>query len=672
MNAGLGAPGKRFLVLASTAALLCPAAYPAPPSPPNRAPVQAELVRPLEAGRIKAGDSVLAKVAVEWKSADCALRRGSVLRGRIAAASERSKTAKNSEIAVLFETAECGGRAMKAFPLTVSALLASDPRDADLYEGQQSQPLSEAVGLGLGGGANAGSGGFGGSGNGMRSVSAAAATAYVEPPRFKAPKAVLPGQVIGLGSLKLSVGSGPEGSSVLSDAKRNVRLEAGTQLVLVPSLKGHPLAATVASAAPSAAVSIPSSSIPSPPAAAPSDQNQLSDETEICSPPQCSMALASAEAKSGTSKASATLSVKELGYPSRSVREMMGFDYDAALAYLGSDELFFTFNRHQLVPRVGPESSFSTRRIVRGAVIKLATMQVETVVDWRIADMGRYLWPIGHDGVLIHSGRELRMYGPRLRLEHEISLEGPLAYVEVSPSGSYMVVGVIEERHTPAIHRQLEEAENREPEEDIKVKVLDSDFRTLATVTRSSKEAPPILLDTGEVRVPTIGKDRWRIVEYSWSGERRVVAQVNSTCRPEMTSLPPDLLFVVGCDRQGSGKWYRTLQPDGKPVLKGWSPSTELEHTAAGSPDSGRFAIRVATATNPTVDDAVFHATDLLSEYVGVYRAGNGRRLFAVDIPSPVPSWQTFALSPNGDQLAVLRENQIDFYALPGPIEAQK
>ena len=78
--------------------------------------------------------------------------------------SARSKTAKNSEIAVLFETAECGGRVMKAFPLTVSALLASDPRDADLYEGQQSQPLSEAVGLGLGGGANAGSGGSGGSG----------------------------------------------------------------------------------------------------------------------------------------------------------------------------------------------------------------------------------------------------------------------------------------------------------------------------------------------------------------------------------------------------------------------------------------------------------------------------------------------------------------------------
>jgi len=254
MNSGLGAPGKRFLMLASAAALLCPAAYAAPPTPPNRAPVQAELVRPLEAGRIKPGDSVLAKVAVEWKSADCALRKGSVLRGRIVAASERSKTAKNSEIAVLFETAECGGRAMKAFPLTVSALLASDPRDADLYEGQQSQPLSEAVGLGLGGGANAGSGGSGGSGSGMRSVFAAAATAYVEPPRFKAPKAVLPGQVIGMGSLKLSVGSGPEGSSVLTDAKRNVRLEAGTQLVLVPSLKGQTLAATVASAATSDSV----------------------------------------------------------------------------------------------------------------------------------------------------------------------------------------------------------------------------------------------------------------------------------------------------------------------------------------------------------------------------------------------------------------------------------
>jgi hypothetical protein len=114
------------------------------------------------------------------------------------------------------------------------------------------------------------------------------------------------------------------------------------------------------------------------------------------------------------------------------------------------------------------------------------------------------------------------------------------------------------------------------------------------------------------------------------------------------------------------------LRPDGKPVLKGWSPSAELEQAANGSPASETFAIGVAKAPASVVAESVFHAADLQSEYVGVYSAANGHRLFGVDIPSPVPTRQTFALSPNGDQLAILGEDQLGFYAVPAIIEGQK
>jgi hypothetical protein len=671
MRSGLNGPSKRFLALATLAGLsLCPA-HAAPNAPPDRVPIQAELVKTVEAGRIKAGDPILAKVDVAWKSPDCTLSKGSILKGRIVDQTEHSKTSKSSEIALIFESGDCGGHVMKPFPLTVSAMLAPDhSQGSDLYEGQQSQPLSSAIGSTIGGGSSAGAGfgAFGAStGGNLRSVTGAAAAAYVEPHRYKPPKAVMPGQVIGMGSMKLSVGSGPEGSSVLSQTKHNVRLEAGSQFVLLPSLKTAaiiPTAATPASSVPP--------SVSSPPATTPPDQNQLSDETEVCTPPQCSVALAPAEGEPGATKTTATLSVKQLGYPPRPTREMTGFDYDAAIAYLGPKELLFTFNPHKLVPRVGAETSSATIRVVRGAVINLATMKVGKIVDWRVPDVRRYLWPIGRDGVLVHSGNHLLLCGPGLNLEQKLPLEGPLAYVRVSPEGSYFVVGVVQELHTPAIHRQLEEAENREPEEEVKVRVLDSAFRTLATVIRSSREAPPVLSNAGEIRIPTIGKDRWRIVEYSWNGQRRVIAQISSTCRPEASSLPPDLLFVVGCDRQGAGKWYHMLRPDGKPVLKGWSPSAELEQAANGSPASETFAIGVAKAPASVVAESVFHAADLQSEYVGVYSAANGHRLFGVDIPSPVPTRQTFALSPNGDQLAILGEDQLGFYAVPAIIEGQK
>jgi len=60
------------------------------------------------------------------------------------------------------------------------------------------------------------------------------------------------------------------------------------------------------------------------------------------------------------------------------------------------------------------------------------------------------------------------------------------------------------------------------------------------------------------------------------------------------------------------------------------------------------------------------------SENIGVYRVENGRREFAVSIASPIPTLQTFVLSPEGDQLAVLKEDQIAFYTVPKAGEVRR
>jgi hypothetical protein len=660
--------GKRFLAIPALIGFgLCFLVY---ATEPNRVPIQAELVKAMEAGKLKAGDSVLAKVQIDWKSPACNLRKGAILQGRVVSANVRSKTSKTSDLALLFESGECGGRDMKLLPLTIAAVMAPDP-NSSLYRDQEHQSLSEAVGLAVGGGGNAGTGsGFAGGGGGLRSVTAAAATAYVEPTRYKPPKAVLPGQVVGIGGVKLSVGSGPEGSSVLSSSGHNMRLESGSQFVLVPSLKPAPTVAINVppnALAPGATSTWSTTSSTANQTAAP--EVPPIDETEICAPPECSVALAASEAEPGMTQAAATISIKELGYSLRANHEMDSFDYDAALAYLGPSKLLFTFNPHSLVPRPGAEAS-PQMRTVRAVLIDLQTMKALQTMDWRVLDAKQYLWPIGNERVLVHVSRELRMYGPGLKVEQKVSLSGPLAFVRISPSGKYFAVGVVQERHSRAVHDQLAEAEAREPEEDVEVKVLTAQFHTLATVTRSSRDAPPVLSDEGEIRIPTTGKNRWRIVENTWDGQRRVLAQVTSTCRPEATTLQPNLLFLVGCDRQADGKWYRMLRSDGKPVLKGWSPSAELEQTANGA--SGTFAVGVAKAAKPIEAESLFLPADLVSENIGVYRVENGKRTFAVSIPAPVPTLQTFVLSPRGDQLAVLKGDQIAFYSVPGVTETNK
>ena len=646
--------------------LLCVSAYAAGPSASDRVPVQAELVQALDAGRLKVGDSVFAKVDVGWENPECKLRKGAILKGRVVARNAHSKASRTSEIALLFESGQCGaGQAMKEFPLTIAALMAPNPhRDDNLFAGEQSQPLSDAVGLSVGGEGGRSAGlGVGGGGGSLRSVTAAAATVFVEPARYTPPKAVMPGDVVGIRGVKLGVGSGPQGSSVLSASKHNVRLDSGSQLVLMPSPKppALPVPKNRAGVSGAATPSAPSVAAAQPPP----DLSTLADVTELCSPPQCSVATPVTDADQPAAGAAATLSVRDLGYPPRNDFELAGFDFDSALSYLGPSQLLFTFDPHVLVPRTGVDSSFRQLRLIRGVVLDLKTMKVEKTLEWRVPDGGQYLWSLGSSQILLHMGRELRLYGSGLKLEQELKLDGPLAFVRTSPSGGYVAVGTVRERYTEAMRRQLEEAESREPEEDVQIKVLDSAFHTLATVVRSSREVPPVLSDEGEVRVLSRGRNRWRIVEFSWIGQRRILAQVNSTCLPEVTSVPGDLLFAIGCDREADGKWYRMLRPDGKPVLKGWSPSDEMEQTANAGSRSEAFAVGVAELTKPLMPDSVFRRTDLKREHIAIYRRENGRRILAVSIPSPAPTVQTFALSPTGNQLAVLRGDQIALYSVP-------
>jgi hypothetical protein len=267
---------------------------------------------------------------------------------------------------------------------------------------------------------------------------------------------------------------------------------------------------------------------------------------------------------------------------------------------------------------------------------------------------------IGNNRVLAHVGQELRVYGPGLQLSERIPLGGPLAFLQISPASEFFAVGVIHERHTREIHRQLEQAELREPEEDVEIRLLDSHFRSLTTIMRSSRFPAPILLNEGEVHIPSLGRNRWQIVENSWSGQRRVLAVASSTCRPQADSMPGNLLFVLGCE--GQKRWYRILRGDGKVLLKGRSSSREVGQTAGGNIGRNAFAIRIARSAESRSLQSAFKPSELKSSHVAVYRAKNGRRIFSIGMPDLVPAVQAFAISPSEDQMAFLKSTEIAVY----------
>lgn len=107
------------------------------------------------------------------------------------------------------------------------------------------------------------------------------------------------------------------------------------------------------------------------------------------------------------------------------------------------------------------------------------------------------------------------------------------------------------------------------------------------------------------------------------------------------------------------------MQPDGKLVLKGESPSADRSHIASGIVGSNLFAVGITELAKPLAPSSAFRSSDLKDLYVGIYQAANGRKLTAMTISDPLPSVQTFALSPDGRHMAILKPDQIALYALP-------
>ena len=609
-------------------------------------PIEAELVQRLNAGRVKVGDSILARLLLPWKSPACDLSAGAIIQGHVVAQKAHSKTEKTSEIGIAFESGPCGGREMKPLSLTIAAVLAPlRPSYSDSFDSEALQPLNSAIGLGLNGS--------------LRSVSQASEVVKVEPRQPRAPRAVTTGQVVGIPNLAISVGQGPDGASMLRSTGRDVQLSPGTQFILVPNVRSGPTASADAKSANPETAAAAKSSVPMLTKLPPST---IADESELCVAPDCTIALAADQFDHGTQGRHISLPLKGLGFlPAPVDKEMSNFDYDASIAYLGPDQFLFTFNLHTLVHRSAAEAiSARGLRIVRAVLIDLRDKKVARTVDWRVPDSGRYLWPIGENRILVHVGQELRVYGPGLQLSDKISLGGPLAFVQISPASEFLAVGVVHERHTREIHRQLEVAEAREPEEDVEIRLLDSRFRSLTTIMRSSRLPQPVLLDEGEVQIHSVARNRWQFVEKTWTGERRVLAVANSTCLPQASSVTGNLLFVLGCGR--ADRWYRILHGDGKVVLNGWCISSEPEQTAGGNVGKNAFAIRIAEATTSRSPLSTFKPSDVKSSHVAVYQTKNGHRIFSIGVTDLVLAVQTFAISPREDQVALLKTGEIAFY----------
>jgi hypothetical protein len=604
-------------------------------------PVQAEFLNSVQAHKLAAGATVFAKVTTEWNGPGCLLHPGAVLEGMVET-TEPHKKGGSSTLALSFERAQCNSSDLQPYRLVMVAAAAppndwravpeldiNSPRLRAHPGGEPTaatdQPMFQTLGqhLELTGVAH----------------------------HFPLKPDLRPGDVVGIRGLKLEVGTGPNRSSVLSSAHGDLSLKAFTQILLnPPSVAFIPAAPALHSVADAPDLTRIHSSVPPAP----------TDTLEACKAPACVIDR-SVTRTDLASQTIAPFELKAFGYKQRSQRLLGDFEQDSAVAWLGPDEVLFAFNSHPLIQR--GSASPETTRVVRAVLSRVSSHAVLKSVDWKIHDFDRFLWQLDATRILVHVGDELRIYGIGLELERTIPLGGPLQFLRTSPGGDSIVLGTLRERHSQQLHHHLRDELGAEPEEDVEITMFDKDFRTVTSGITVPGMSPPTLLKEGQVILRPQPEGDYRIAIQKWESTTSTLARFKSTCEPQVSSISPDLLFLVSCVTNIGEPEYRVLRSDGTLMLRGQPGSRQMCTEAVGS--RRRFAVKFVSRVGDAPPGSRFSASDLEFAEIRIYRAEDGKRLGAVRVDDPPTSYSGFALSPDGSQIAVLSGSEIKVFALP-------
>ena len=623
--------------------------------------IQTSLLGRVESKRITVGSSIFVRTVADWKQGRCRLRDGDTLEARVVAVEHRTPARKLERISLRFLPLVCAGNeSQEIVPILVA--IQSKPHQSDtsmLDRAVLMAVFASSAGShgshGAPGGMSAGSLGSSAGAPGTAVGSSNDVGRSLTFNRNSGQSSLYVGEVRGFPGVKLQLPDLTLEPTTIQSSREMLFDPEAQFFLVVRTVASHPSTVNIADVR---------SQLPgTKPSSAPAKPKEPVI-VEACVESGCKLADVPALHTGGEFER--RLSLRGLGYKVRNNRVLLDLGEDATVDFLGEHQLLVTFGIHPLIERSAEDRAWSTMpRIVRALVVSAKDGKVLHAEDWRIAQDGRYLWPLDRGRVLASLGGALAIFGPDLKIERQWVLPGSLALVRVSPSRNLIVAAVINERHTPEEHRRLVEFVGSDREtvaEDYDLTVLDGHLNVIGTRPLHAHPDVPAVLDTGILVADSEPRSRWRIQEIRWNGKQHTIVQERSPCPLRVNTLPSNLILLAGCSADAAHPWYKIVRPDGKTLLKGTTSANGWLEGAEALAARRVFAIGIVEATRPVNFDDGMYAREFQKLAVSVYSSTNGQRLYATGSLKGAANRQSFALSQNADQLAVLSGEEISLY----------
>ena len=382
--------------------------------------------------------------------------------------------------------------------------------------------------------------------------------------------------------------------------------------------------------------------------------------------------LASSHDKQPRPEPEERIPVGPLGYRPPGPLYMLSGKAFTSLDFIDAHHLLFTFHQPRLMRREANPGRFDNDQVIQAVTLALPDGTVQASMEWRMHDRSRYLWPLGGGRFLVRQRNTFSLTDASLKLHPYIDVATPVLQTEVSPDGRILVVEHQYERHTPEEHSRLE-AQARQygeppPAEDTQITVLKIASREVLAALKTENPIHVPITSTGYVGVAKDkGEDQFLIRFIPFEGESLVLGKVASTCTPHEEFLSPVALMIESCGPKSPDVYLDAWTTTGKKLWTGQREGHLVWPNFAYSCASGRFAVSLLHVNHfiDLVDS--LNDEDVREQVVQVFDSATGALLMATTASPVLTAGQNFALSEDGERLAVLREGAIEIFKVPPP-----
>ncbi|MGI8771343.1 MAG: hypothetical protein ACR2JE_07890 [Acidobacteriaceae bacterium] len=344
----------------------------------------------------------------------------------------------------------------------------------------------------------------------------------------------------------------------------------------------------------------------------------------------------------------------------------------ATLNFLDADHLLFTFHQPRLMKRDEHESG--SDQYVQAVVLELPSGKETARTEWRLHDRNTYLWQLGDGRILLRQAEDLFTTDASLKLTLLLHAPSHLQQVQVSPDGKMLMVEMDAERHTPEEHARLRQRAldrgTNPPDEDVQIRMIDLGQRQLKLAAKSERPGPLPTNVEGFVTQVQTRPNHWELRFHPFEKPEKnggdIVAQLMSSCPPQTDFVNASTVLVLSaCSTHAPDRQADAVGVDGKKLWTGRWRADFAWPTIAASTGGSDFAIAWIAVDRPVAQYDSFGDTEVRGQFVDVLDAKTGGLRLALLVQPIASAGENYALSPDGNRLAVLNKGMIEVYDVP-------